>query len=140
MVLHMVVRIFSCIIVCTIIFSIYGLFRVKDQVIALHYQLGEVSKQLTDESNRIHVLKVEQSYLTSPARLRKLAALYLQLDTVKVKQMISDPLLPESKKYAKSQEVGGSYFNKTNVKWRYKTIANNKYIKTVSTRKSEYIR
>ncbi len=140
MVLHMVVRIFSCITVCTIIFSIYGLFRVKDQVIALHYQLGEVSKQLTGESDRIHVLKVEQSYLTSPARLRKLASLYLQLDTVKVKQIISDPLLPESKKYAKSNEVGGSYFSKTNVKWRYKTIANNKYIKTVSTRKSEYIR
>ncbi|MDR0296945.1 MAG: hypothetical protein LBH67_03165 [Rickettsia sp.] len=136
----MVVRIFSCITVCTIIFSIYGLFRVKDEVIILHYQLAEVSKQLTDESNIIHVLKVEQSYLTSPARLRKLASLYLQLDTVKVKQMISDPLVPESRKYARSNEVRGSYFNKTNVKWRYKTMANNKYIKTVSTKKSEYIR
>ncbi|WP_341749037.1 hypothetical protein [Candidatus Tisiphia endosymbiont of Sialis lutaria] len=136
----MAVRIFSYIAFCTIIFSIYGLFRVKDKVIILHYQLGEVSKQLIDESNRIHVLKVEQSYLTSPARLRKLSSLYLQLDTVKVKQMISDPLMPESKKYVKSHEVSGSYFNKTNVKWRYKTTANSKYIKTVSTKKSEYIR
>ncbi|MCC8398215.1 MAG: hypothetical protein LN569_02780 [Rickettsia endosymbiont of Labidopullus appendiculatus] len=136
----MVVRIFSCITVCTIIFSIYGLFRIKDKVIILHYQLEEVSKQLTDESDRIHVLKAEQSCLIAPARLRKLSSLYLQLDTIKVKQMISDPLMPESKKYAKSNEVRDSHFNKANVKWRYKTTANNKYIKTVSTKKSEYIR
>lgn len=137
----MVVRVFSYIVVGTIILSIYGLFRVKDKVISLHYQLGEVSKQLTDEQYMIHVLKVEQSYLTSPARLRKLSSLYLQLDTIKVKQMISDPLTPdESKKYVKANEVSGSYFSKTNSKWRYKTIANNKYIQTISTKKIEYIR
>lgn len=132
----MVVRVFSYIVVGTIILSIYGLFRVKDKVISLHYQLGEVSKQLTDEQYMIHVLKVEQSYLTSPARLRKLSSLYLQLDTIKVKQMISDPLTPdESKKYVKANKVSGSYFSKTNTKWRYKTIANNKYIQTISTKK-----
>ncbi|MFP3018012.1 MAG: hypothetical protein ACEY3E_03775 [Candidatus Tisiphia sp.] len=137
----MVVRVFSYIVVGTIILSIYGLFRVKDKVISLHYQLGEVSKQLTDEQDMIHVLKVEQSYLISPARLRKLSSLYLQLDTIKVKQMISDPLaLDESKKYAKANEVSGSYSSKTNTKWRYKTIANNKYIQTVSTKKTECIR
>ncbi len=131
----MVVRVFSYVVGCTIIFAIYGLFKIKDQVISLHYQLSAVSKQLTGEKDMIHVLKVEQLYLTSPIRLRKLSSVYLQLDTIKVKQMINDPLVPENKKYAKFNEVRGSFFNKNNIKWRYKTIINSKDIQTVSTTK-----
>ena len=101
----------------------------------LDYQLSVVLKQLDKEHNRIHVLKAEQSYLTSPARLRKLAALYLQLDTIKIGQMVKNPVISEQIYATKSRDISRPYLTKSTNRWRYKTIANSKYIKTVSTRK-----
>jgi hypothetical protein len=131
----MLVKLFSCATVCLITISIYGLFAIKDKVINLHYQLSNVAKQLNEENNIIHILKAEQSYLTSPARLRKLSALYLQLDNVKISQMISDPLSLEKRKYANSAEEIDPYTTNDKVKWRYKTIINDKYIQTISNKK-----
>jgi len=131
----MLVRIFSYLFIGTIALSIYGLFSIKDKVTNTNYQLSAVVKQLAHENNTIHLLKAEQAYLTSPNRLKKLSALYLELDTIKIGQMTSNPLSFDRKKYAKSNETTSSYFTKTAVKWRYKTITNNKYIKTISNGK-----
>ncbi len=129
----MLVRIFSYLIICTISVAIYGLFTIKDKVTNLYYQVKVIDKQLDNENNMIHILKAEQSYLSSPIRLKKLATLYLQLDNIKIKQMTSDPLAPEKKHYVQYNMVNDGYSVKT--KWRYKRIINDKYIKTISNRK-----
>ncbi|MCC8417237.1 MAG: hypothetical protein LN588_01675 [Rickettsia endosymbiont of Bryobia graminum] len=130
----MLVRIFSYLVVIIIIFAIYGLFTIKDLVVSLRYQIDNVTKQVVAENNQIHILKAEQAYLISPTRLRKLSDAYLQLGNIKITQMITDPLVPISSKYVKSDDEGQSHFSKTSGKWRYKTNYNNKYIKTVSNK------
>lgn len=129
----MLVKLFSYLFLGVISISIYGLFAIKDSVTNLDYQLSVVLKQLDKEHNKIHVLKAEQSYLTSPTRLRRLASLYLQLDTIKINQMVKNPLM-SGQIYAAS-DISRPYLTKSTNRWRYKTIANSKYIKTVSSRK-----
>lgn len=130
----MLVRIFSYLIITIIIFAIYGLFAIKDLVASLHYQIDTVTKQIIAENNQLHILKAERSYLISPARLRKLSTTYLLLDNIKITQMTTDPLMPISNKYVKSDDEERLHFSKTNGKWRYKTNPNNRYIKTVSNK------
>ena len=131
----MLVRLLSYLFVVIISISIYGLFTIKDSVANLDYQLNVVLKQLDKEHNKIHVLKAEQSYLTSPARLRRLASSYLKLDTIKISQMVKSPLLSDQGNATKPNNTSRSFVAASNNKWRYKTIANTKYIKTVSSRK-----
>ena len=131
----MLVRLLSYLFVVIISISIYGLFTIKDSVTNLDYQLNVVLKQLDKEHNKIHVLKAEQSYLTSPARLRRLASSYLKLDTIKISQMVKSPLLSDQGNATKPNNTSRSFVAASNNKWRYKTIANTKYIKTVSSRK-----
>ena len=131
----MLVRLFSYLFVVIISISIYGLFTIKDSVTNLDYQLNVVLKQLDKEHNKIHVLKAEQSYLTSPARLRRLASSYLKLDTIKISQMVKSPLTSDQGNAIKPNDTSRSFVSASNNKWRYKTIANTKYIKTVSSRK-----
>ena len=131
----MLVRLFSYLFVVIISISIYGLFTIKDSVTNLDYQLNVVLKQLDKEHNKIHVLKAEQSYLTSPARLRRLASSYLKLDTIKISQMVKSPLISDRGNAIKPHGTSRSFVSASNNKWRYKTIANTKYIKTVSSRK-----
>ncbi len=129
------VKVFTYLFLSIICISIYGLFAIKDSVANLDYQFGVVQKQLDKERNKIHVLKAEQSYLTSPTRLRRLASSYLQLDTIKISQMVKDPLISDQIYTSKSRDTDRPYFAKSSNKWRYKTIANNKFIKTISSRK-----
>lgn len=131
----MLVKLFSYLFVLIISISIYGLFTIKDNVTNLDYQLSVVLKQLDKEHNKIHVLKAEQSYLTSPARLRRLASSYLKLDTIKISQMVKSPLISDQGNAIKPHDTSRSFVATSNNKWRYKTIANTKYIKTVSSRK-----
>jgi cell division protein FtsL len=131
----MLVRLLSYLFVVIISISIYGLFTIKDSVANLDYQLNVVLKQLDKEHNKIHVLKAEQSYLTSPARLRRLASSYLKLDTIKISQMVKSPLISDQGNATKPNNTSRSFVAASNNKWRYKTIANTKYIKTVSSRK-----
>ncbi|WP_375326801.1 hypothetical protein [Candidatus Tisiphia endosymbiont of Nemotelus uliginosus] len=133
----MLIRIISYIVVIIIALAIYGLFSIKDKVASLHYQVSTVSKQLVEENNMLHILKAEQAYLTSPVRLRKLMLLYLQLDNIKVAQMVSDPLSRVATKYVIAVPQDLQYLTKTTTKWRYKTHNNNRYIKTVSSKKVE---
>lgn len=133
----MLIRMVSYVVVIIVAISIYGLFTIKDKVASLHYQISTISKQLAEENNMLHILKAEQAYLTSPNRLRKLASLYLQLDNIKITQMVSDPLSRTEAKYVISPEEGLQYLTKTTAKWRYKTHNTNKYIKTVSSKKVE---
>ena len=80
---------FVVIIVC--LGTIYTLFNIKNNVMAIRTELAEVKKQMRYEADTIHVLKAELAYLTSPSRLKSLNNEYLKLEDTKVAQMISDP-------------------------------------------------
>jgi cell division protein FtsL len=79
----MSIKKFHYLILLVIIIAIYGLFSIKNKVSTLDYQLSGILKQINDETNNIHLLKAEKAYLISPPRLKKLAGIYLQLDTIK---------------------------------------------------------
>ncbi|MCZ6901287.1 MAG: hypothetical protein O7C59_09110 [Rickettsia endosymbiont of Ixodes persulcatus] len=113
------------------IIAVCSLFSIKERVSTLDYQLSSVVKQINSENNNIHILKAEQAYLLSPARLKKLVAAYLTLETVKSYQMIKDPLLPTTTKNIK---FAHNISIPKDSKWRYRRITNNKYIQTVSSR------
>ncbi|WP_064429230.1 hypothetical protein [Rickettsia sp. Tenjiku01] len=122
--LHYLTLLITIIVICS-------LFSIKERVSTLDYQLSSVVKQINSENNNIHILKAEQAYLLLPARLEKLAAAYLKLETVKSYQMIKDPLGPnidQNIKFNHNISISKSS------KWRYKRITNNKYIQTVSSR------
>ena len=127
----MSVRKFHYLTLLVTMIAIYSLFNIKERVSTLDYQLSSVIKQINSENNNIRILKAEQAYLLLPARLKKLAASYLKLETVKSYQMIKDPLGPNVDQNSKvNHDIGISKSSK----WRYKRITNNKYIQTVSSR------
>jgi hypothetical protein len=96
--------------------TICVLFNIKNGVMAIRSELSQVKKQICLESDAIHVLKAELSYLTSPSRLQALNSKYLKLEDTKVAQMISDPRVES--KILKSTSF--AKLNRSNVKWRYK--------------------
>jgi cell division protein FtsL len=115
--------------------AIYSLFSIKAKVNSLSYQVSEVNRQINAERDAIHILKAEFAYLSSPSRLRKLAAAYLNLETIKPSQMIKDPLTYDEDKAKLAEEnTGAATVKHNNVKWRYKK-APNKYLQTVSARR-----
>ena len=116
-----------------IIITVYCLFTIKEKVSLLNYQLIEVNKQLIQERDNIHILKAEFAYLSSPERLTKLLSNCSGLETIKITQMIKDPLLnsEESTKPYKSNE---KLVVNNHIKWRYKR-SGSKYLQTVSNQR-----
>ena len=76
----------------------FSLFMIKDNVMLLRAELGQVKKQIQYEQDTIHILKAELSYLTSPERLRVLSDRYSTLKSIKVSQMIVDPVIDQEDK------------------------------------------
>src|SRR5258708_2264979 len=113
--------------------TIYGLFIIKDKVSTLEYQLREVTKQIDVERDTIHVLKGEFAYLSSPARLRKIVSNFLELDRIKMSQMIKNPLIAgDDSQKAPTKSVAS--FTKHNTKWRYKR-GPSKYLQVVANKR-----
>lgn len=130
----MLVRAFTYLVLLVFSITAYGLFSIKDRVSALNSDLQEVNRQLIDEKNRIHMLKAEISYLSSPDRLRKLVNDYFELEPVKTTQMIKDPL--HSRVVTENASIRNitPSLAKRNVQWRYKRVMT-KYLQTVSNRR-----
>lgn len=120
MIIHRI-PVYIALILCLI--TTYGLFSVKDNVMALKFELQEVKKQVQNEEDTIRILKAEVAYLGSPERIQKLAELHLHLETPKVTQMIKDPL---TEGVVTEKEVAVREVRK-NHKWRYKK-APSKYV------------
>lgn len=121
-----------------IFISGYLLFAMKREVETLSFELSEIQKQINVEKGSINLLKTEYVYLTSPARLSKLAAKYLNLKTTAPDQMVPDPVY-NSVKVASENGV----HNKENaiadsttkhVKWNYKRMGS-QYLHRASLRK-----
>ncbi len=127
----MIIRILTHVILVTLLATVYALFTIKNNVSTLRYQLATISKQINNEKDAIHLFKAEFATLTAPKRLKKLASIYLNLETIKTTQLVKDPLsddlLVPTKDYAKAKV-------NSNIHWRYKR-PNNKFITTIANKK-----
>jgi hypothetical protein len=121
-------------IISVIIITVCCLFRIKEQVSALNYQFIEINKQLVQEQDAIDILKAELSYLSAPARLSKLLSHCPELKTVKIAQLIKDPLDHDEEASKINIENNTKLLSKAHVKWRYKK-SHARYLQTVSNQK-----
>ena len=112
--------------------TVYMLFSIKNNVMAIRAELSEVRKQISYEADTIRVLKAELSYLTSPSRLKRLNAEFLKLEDTKVAQMISDPR--NEKLALKSNRLASATVSRVKTKWRFKK-GPYKYLTLVSGKK-----
>lgn len=118
MILHRI-PVYIALVLC--LSTIYGLFTVKDNVMALKSELQEVKKQVRNEEDAIRILKAELAYLASPERIQKLASEYLDLEMPKVAQMIRDPLVADDKLQLNQLATSDTAEEtRKSVKWRYK--------------------
>jgi hypothetical protein len=109
--------------------TVYSLFIIKDKVRVVNYQIDEIGQHITVEKEKIHTLKAELAYLTSPERLRLLSAKYLELVDVQSDQMIKDPLMCDTAlNHRASLQI---VHNNRPVKWHYKK-SSSRYIQVNS--------
>jgi hypothetical protein len=71
------------------------LFSLEYQVRKLEDELAALDRSIVVESQAIHVLKAEWSYLNDPWRLRRLAERFLKLSPIKPEQVGSLADLPQ---------------------------------------------
>ncbi|MEY3196683.1 MAG: hypothetical protein RLZZ59_49 [Pseudomonadota bacterium] len=142
----MIYRYSTVIITLLVFIAGYLLFSMKREVEGLHFEFGEVQKQIKNEKNTIGLLKAEYSYLANPQRIRKLAAQYLSLATVDPEQMINDPLVTQdvsmvsanlsddAKTVVQGHSQGLIKISNKSSRWRYKNM-NGKYVRKASARR-----
>lgn len=110
--------------------AIYSLFTIKENVMNIRSELGEVTKQIQDESDKIHLLKAELAYLTSPSRLKALNDQYIKLTDTMLAQMESEDKkvdgVDDSTKLLASNKIRNE-----DIKWRFKK-GPSKYVTMVS--------
>lgn len=124
-----------------IFLSGYLLFSMKREVETLNFELSEIRKQVSAEKGNINLLKAQHVYLTSPARIRKLAEKYLNLGNITPDRIMQDPLsnavqLASSEIQRESQSLGVHKApivptSVKSVRWRYKHM-DRKYIHKAS--------
>jgi len=76
------------------LFIIFATFIMKNRVQNLEKELAVVTQDIKDNTQRIHVLKAEWSYLNRPSRIRDLAQKYTPMKTVEATQIINYSALP----------------------------------------------
>ena len=130
-----------------IFLSGYVLFSMKREVETLSFELSEIQKQVSSEKGNINLLKTEYVYLTSPARLSKLAIKYLNLSNTIPDQMMPDPATADATQlasYDSSIEKNSLGAHKApivspsskSVRWRYKHMGD-KYLHKASLNKKQ---
>jgi len=124
------IPVYIVLIICLV--TAYTLFTIKDNVMTIRMELSEVNKQIQYESDTIHLLKAELSYLASPERLQELNKDYLSLKDTKVSQMIIDPIKEDNN--AVTVQIADSKIRANNIKWRYKK-GPSKYLTLASGKK-----
>jgi cell division protein FtsL len=128
-----------------IFLSGYVLFSMKREVETLSFEFASIEKQLNEEKEKISLLKTEYVYLTSPSRIRKLAAKYLSLSSTAPEQMILDPINNDSSNMTRIASYDGSKEKNTpakdvhkanHVKWHYKRMSD-KYVHKTKLEKKQ---
>lgn len=108
-------RAFIIIGIFTLSFTIYSLFYIKYQVIELSKSIETYKKEIHKEKETIYILRAENTFLSKPTRIRKLAYKYLDLEPTKIAQLINkqpdDIMVSENVPKERQQKT---------IKWRYK--------------------
>lgn len=115
--------------------AIYSLFTIKENVMNIRSELGEVTKQIQDESDKIHLLKAELAYLTSPSRLKALNDQYIKLTDTMLAQMETDDNKGSSVDDS-TKLLASSKIRSEDIKWRFKK-GPSKYVTMVSGKNSK---
>lgn len=123
--------IYIVVIIC--LMSVYTLFTIKENVMSIKGELVEVNSQVQDEVDKIHLLKAELAYLTSPERLKALNDEYIKLSDTNLAQMEIDPIARD-KEILGVRKVASVKLRSENTKWRYKK-GPSKYVTMASGRK-----
>lgn len=123
--------VYIVIVVCLV--SVYTLFTIKENVTTIREELTEVNSQLQDEVDKIHLLKAELAYLTSPARLKALNDEYLKLSDTNLVQMEINPL-EQNQGAQEVKRIASVKLRNENIKWRYKK-GPSKYVTMASGKK-----
>ncbi len=123
--------IYIVVIVC--LMSVYTLFTIKENVMSIRGELTEVNSQVQDEIDKIHLLKAELAYLTSPERLKALNDEYVKLSDTNLAQMEIDPIV-QDKEVLEVRRVASIKLRSENTKWRYKK-GPSKYVTMASGKK-----
>lgn len=110
--------------------AIYSLFTIKENVMNIRSELGEVTKQIQDESDKIHLLKAELAYLTSPSRLKALNDQYVKLTDTMLAQMENEDKKVDGADDSTKLLASGKIRNE-DIKWRFKK-GPSKYVTMVS--------
>lgn len=104
-------------IVCLI--SVYALFTIKENVMSIKGELTEVNSQVQDEVDKIHLLKAELAYLTSPSRLKALNDQYVKLSDTNLSQMEIDQNTKDER-ILEVRQLASVKIRSENTKWRYR--------------------
>jgi hypothetical protein len=123
--------IYIVVIVC--LMSVYVLFTIKENVMSIKGELTEVNNQVQDEIDKIHLLKAELAYLTSPERLKALNEEYVKLSDTNLAQMEIDPN-GKDEKSLEVMQIASVKPRIDNPKWRYKK-GPSKYVTMASGKK-----
>lgn len=115
-------------IIVSLIISVYATFAVKNIANAASFQLNEIKYQITQEQNNIHVLKTEIAILSGPQNIWRLANQHLNLEQIKVAQIISNTEIQEIgntvcdvfEVHKTKKVTQPSCESPSGVKWRYK--------------------
>ena len=110
----------------------FGLFVIKYRAENINYQLTEIKKQIDDEKHKIHLLKAEIAYLTSPDMLRQFANNNSKMQVIALTQIIPDPLI--AGEINNEDRVAAKTSSASSVKWRFKK-APNKYLQQAAMKK-----
>jgi len=97
--------------------AVYSLFYIKYQVIELAKNVEYLKKEVSKEKETIYILRAENTFLSKPARIRKLATKYLSLEPTKIAQLTK----PQSKDVMSKDIMAMDEQPKQKlIKWRYK--------------------
>ena len=123
--------VYIVVIVCLL--SVYTLFTIKENVMGIKSELTEVNSQVQDEVDKIHLLKAELAYLTSPARLKALNDQYIKLSDTNLAQMEIGPNIKDEK-LLEVRQIASIKKRNENTKWRYRK-GPSKYVTMASGKK-----
>lgn len=91
-----------------IVAAAFLLYQSKYQVQSLKNQVADVSRELEQEKEAMHVVAAEWAYLNRPERLRQLSAQYLSSTDLTVDQVAEIEMIPFPGQMQASADDGDS--------------------------------